>query len=325
MIVVPPELCDFIYKGNKFLVVGHEEPDGDCAGSQLALVSALRRLGKEAVAYSDGPFKRTELTEYKDRFSPFPLELDGTNVIMVDCSSLRRIGQKAVLLAPLPLAIIDHHITVTLNASTASAPVFLDSSAPAATVMILAVIEALGLQLTVDEAELLFLGLCTDTGFFRHLDIGSERHFEAAARMVKAGASPKRIFQRIYEGKTLKSRLLVAKILSRCKSYFGGKLIIGTEKYKDRIVFGFESRDSDTLYQLTQSIKGVEVTVLIRQDTPETCTLGFRSLNEIDVAAVAAVHFGGGGHKNAAGASVKGCIEQVLPQVISIFEPIFTQ
>jgi len=60
----PEELVQFIINCPSFIIAGHKEPDGDCVGSQLALRSALLRLGKEAVVCSAGPFTRTELREY---------------------------------------------------------------------------------------------------------------------------------------------------------------------------------------------------------------------------------------------------------------------
>ena len=65
---VPQDLIDFIRGGTRFIVAGHKEPDGDCVGSQLALVSALRRLGKEAIPCSAGPFKRPEIQPYAHAF-----------------------------------------------------------------------------------------------------------------------------------------------------------------------------------------------------------------------------------------------------------------
>jgi phosphoesterase RecJ-like protein len=69
---VPPELISFIRGHSKFIVAGHKEPDGDCVGSQLALVSLLRRLGCEAIPCSAGPFKRAELGPYAPRFMSAP-------------------------------------------------------------------------------------------------------------------------------------------------------------------------------------------------------------------------------------------------------------
>jgi phosphoesterase RecJ-like protein len=317
---VPPELTGFIKTGVRFLVAGHKEPDGDCVGSQLALVSALRRLGKEASPCSAGPFKRTEVKPYESLFRALPEEPPrrDTRVLLVDCSSRRRTGDLAPFLEGLPLGIIDHHQTGDTPPSSAETPVYLDPGAPSVTFMIQRLMQALGMGLSPEEAELLFFGLCTDTGFFRHVDRSGAEVFAAAAEMIRAGADPKKTFQAINGGKSLDSRILMGLILSRAESHFGGKLILSSEKYEETRRFGLEGRDSDGLYMMFQSVGGVEATVLIRQETPETCTIGFRSRDQVDVAALAAL-FGGGGHKNAAGAQTPGTIKELRLKILEAF------
>jgi phosphoesterase RecJ-like protein len=321
---VPGELIQFIKGGSRFLVAGHKEPDGDCVGSQLALTSVLRRMGKAAVPCSAGPFKRTEVMPYAGRFTAAPEEKDRENarVIVVDCSAPHRTGDLAPFLEGLPAAVIDHHAAGDHPVSTAEKPVFLDPGAPSVSAMILLLIEALDLPPTREEAELLFFGLCTDTGFFRHVDQRGADTFAAAARMIKAGASPKAAFQAIHGGKSLGSRILMGIILARAAPFFDGRLLLSFEQYEETQRFGLEGRDSDSLYQLLQSVAGVEAIVIIRQETPDNCTVGFRSRDTVDVAAIAA-GFGGGGHKNAAGLSISGTIEELRPTILAAFEKVF--
>jgi phosphoesterase RecJ-like protein len=343
---VPSALLDFINRGSKFLVAGHQEPDGDCVGSQLALSSVLRRLGKEAIPCSAGPFKRIEVTPYKDYFisQPGGKEREGAGVILMDCSGKDRTGDLEPALEGLPLAIIDHHATslyappadpragpMLSPESGAPGPgpsgggnpvVYIDAGAPSVTFMTLGIIEALGVKPSPEEAELLLFGLCTDTGFFRHVDDRGAETFARASRLIAAGASPKRVFQAINGGKSLDSRIFIGLVLSRAQSYFEGRLILSVETYEDLQRFGPEGRDSDSLYQLLQSVKGVEAIVIIRQETPAKCTVGLRSRDAVDVAAIA-LQFGGGGHKNAAGLSLDGTIDIIRPRILAAFEKIF--
>ncbi|MDR2020220.1 MAG: bifunctional oligoribonuclease/PAP phosphatase NrnA [Treponema sp.] len=323
---VPVPLVDFIKTGTKFLVAGHKEPDGDCVGSQLALVSILRRMGKEALPCSAGPFKRTEVKPYEGFFisSPGEAERAGSRVIVTDCSSLERTGDLAPFLEGLPLAVIDHHTAGQFAGGGVSGPVYIDGGAPSVTVQILNLIETLGMTLELPEAELLLFGLCTDTGFFRHVDHKGAAVFEAAARMIRAGASPKQVFLDINGGKSLDSRILMGHILSRTESFYGGRLLFSTEEYEETRRYGLEGRDSDALYQLLQSVGGMEAIVLIRQEKldPPQCTVGLRSRHEVDVAAIAK-SFGGGGHKNAAGLSINALIAELKPKILEAFKPVF--
>ena len=325
MKAVPKELLDFIKAGKKFLVAGHKEPDGDCVGSQLALCSVLKRLGKEAIPCSAGPFKRTEVRPYEELFTALPNEKDkaGAWVIITDCSSLERCGDLESHLENLPTAYIDHHHRGE-DEENDSGPHYIDPAAPSVTLMILNLIRALGMETSKEEAEFLLFGLCTDTGFFRHGDEDSALSFEAAARLTYAGASPKKIYMAIHGGKSLESRFLLGRILSRAESHFGGRLVLSTEEYEDTQIYGQEGRDSDTLYQLLLSISGVEAIVVIRQEKPDNCSVSFRSLDEVNVAVVAQ-SLGGGGHKNAAGLGIAGTIGEVKTKILDQFQKIFSK
>jgi phosphoesterase RecJ-like protein len=316
---VPQGLLDFINGGTSFLVAGHKEPDGDCVGSQLALGELLRRLGKKVTLVSAGPWRRAEVAPFQKRFTDV---IDGcdpqnTRVIVVDCSPLERTGGLAEALAAFPSAFIDHHQT-----AASSELCYLNPAAPAAAVLVLALWEAFEVPLTLEAAEYLLYGLCADTGFFRHIDEGGAETLADTQKLVAAGANLKKTFAAINGGRTLNSRKLLGTILAKAESCYGGRLIVSTEEWEESERFGRESRDSDMLYQLLQSVDGVEAIAIVRQDTPEECALGFRSKSGVDVAKIAAV-FGGGGHKNAAGAYAAGTIAGLKRRVIEQFRACF--
>jgi len=321
---VPEELVQFIKTGSKFIVAGHKEPDGDCVGSQLALRSALVRMGKEAVVCSAGPFKRTELKDYAGQFIAVPSEEEksGAKVIIVDCSTSERTGSLKESLEGLPWAVVDHHAAGTHPPSSRQAPVYVDADSPSCALLIEKLITALGLELTAEEAALLLFGICTDTGFFRHLTEKNAEVFEASARMVHCGASPKNIYHVMTGGKSFNSRIMLGHILSRTESHFNGRLIISHETLEEFNTFGFESRDSDSLYKMLQSVEGVEAVAIIRRECVDDCTVSLRSVDKIDVAQIAA-SFGGGGHKNAAGLTIKGNISDIKQIMLETFKKVF--
>jgi len=330
--IVSLELLDFLNIGKKFLIAGHKEPDGDCIGSQVVLASVLREMGKEAILCSAGPFKHNEVKPYEHLFvsAPDEKEREDAWVILVDCSGLDRTGSLEPFLEGLPLAVIDHHEAGRLvpaeqrpTADFHRRPViYADAHSPSTTFLIYEIVKALGRELSQEEAALLFLGLCTDTGFFRHVGKDGAGTFETASCLVRSGADPRAVYSAMYGGKSFDSRRLLGCMLSRAELFFGGKLIYSYEDYEDILRFGPESRDSDSLYQLLQPVNGVEAIVLIRQETPERCSVGFRSRDKVDVGAIAAA-FGGGGHKNAAGLSIPGSIPELKPKILKAFESVF--
>lgn len=317
----PPELIEFLKDYDTYIIASHREPDGDCVGSSLALASWLTRHGKKTVLVSAGPFKRPEIKIFESLFIPRlpdPAPDGKIAVVVLDCSNIERIGDAAPGLDSYPIAIIDHHATNSGDGGLS----YLDGSAPSTTVLVQLVMEASGGGISKDEAEYLLFGLCTDTGFFRHLDDRSSETFSCTARLVEAGANPKRTFAHMNGGKSWGSRILISRILSRMVRHYDGKLVISYETFEDTSEYGLEGRDSDSLYQLIQSISGVEAMVIVRQESPTNCTVGFRSLDRIDVSKVAA-SFGGGGHRQASGLSIEGSINELIPRFVEAFADQF--
>jgi len=316
---VPKGLIDFIKKYEIIAIAGHLEPDGDCIGSSLALASFLKRLGKKPILLSQGPFKRTEIIEYAELFSA-KLEdeyknRDDVATIVVDCSSVERTGSLASEIKGLPLAIIDHHATNTES----SLEFFIDATAPAAACLVQDVIEAMAGEVSSEEAEYLLFAICTDTGFFRHLDSGSSTTFLRVARLVEKGARPKVMFAKMNGNKSLSSRILIGRSLERLTMHYEGRLAVTYQTKQDFLEYGLEGRDTDSLYMLMQGIKGVEALVVLKEEVDGKCSIGFRSFDKIDVSIVAK-KFGGGGHKQASGAYCDGGYEKLLPQIIVEFK-----
>jgi bifunctional oligoribonuclease and PAP phosphatase NrnA len=318
---VPPELLDFIDRHGPFYVIGHKEPDGDCVGSQLALASFLKRSGRSAYLLSAGPFTRTEIMQYEGRFSleaPPEKPSERAAAIVLDCSSLQRIGAIVQTLPKVPIAFIDHHA----GGNAVGDVTYIDDTAPSVTLMVLRLIEAMGGSPNKEEAELLLFGLGTDTGFFRHLDESSEESFLATARLVSAGASPKRVYNLMSGGKSIASRKLMGEILTRMEAEYGGALLVSFATLQDQQRYGLASRDSDMLYQLLLSIAGCEAAMVIRQESEAECTVGLRARDRIDVGSIAA-SFGGGGHRLAAGLLMRGKPEEVKAKLVAAFKPWF--
>lgn len=318
---ISDELLDFLSRYKAYLIVGHYEPDGDCICSSLALKSFLTRHGAEVYLLSAGPFAKSEVVEYEKLFlNELPdIDKENTALIIVDCTGLDRVGKKfAEVLKGFPTAIIDHHAT---NSASADASLVLKNS-PSTTYLVQAIIEKVDGHISLEEANLLFFGLSTDTGFFRHLDERSANVFRAAARLIDAGVNPKANFIKMNGGKSFASRLLMANILKRLKAYYDGRLMISYETSEDVERFGVHTRDSDMTYMVIQGIQNVEAIVLLRQEKPSHCSIGFRSLDKIDVSIVAK-QFGGGGHVQASGAYVEGTIEDLVPRIVKCFENQF--
>ncbi|MBN1797151.1 MAG: bifunctional oligoribonuclease/PAP phosphatase NrnA [Spirochaetales bacterium] len=294
---------------NTFLILGHTEPDGDCIASQLSLKTFLIRSGKKAYCFSSGPFERPEIVKFKRQFESTitpDMFTDSTAVIIVDCSTPERVGELYEAIAQKTILTIDHH-KERENFGTYS---IIDPKAPSTTWLIYMLISSLGYTPTSEEALLLLFGLCTDTGFFRHLDTNSYDVFPLVSDLISKGASLKQVYSMMYGGRTLAQRKYLARLIKRAESYMDDRIILTYATMKDKKLSGPLSRSSDELYGLLQTINNNEIVIFIRQESDTHCSVGLRSIKKYDVAKVAKT-FGGGGHKLAAGFSAKGTIKQI--------------
>ena len=317
------EFKDFISNHQYFYVIGHKEPDGDCIASCLGIADILKKSNKEYKLLSAGPFKRPEIKKFEKQFSNKTDFLDNkdreiTGLIILDCSELSRLGEIDGDLSDLDIFVIDHHKTSNLPENAKG---FIDPEAPACAYLVQIFYEKILGKIPLKLANILFFGLSTDTGYFRFLSKDSAEVFMAAARLVSYGVEPRMIYNEINSGKPYSTRQLLGVLLSKAERYLDGKLVITYETLEDTKKYGSEGRDSDALYQLLLSSQDVEAAVFLRQDTISTCTGGFRSVDKIDVSQVAA-KFGGGGHKNAAGMSTDGKIENLIPLIVKEFAKI---
>lgn len=315
------EFKNFLSKHEFFFIIGHKEPDGDCIFSCLAISKILEQLKLPYQLLNAGPFKRNELKEIANLFSNTPEflsepERKKTGLIILDCSEIIRLGDIEGDLKGIDTYIIDHHLTAEPKENS-----IIDPTSPATTCLVQQLYEKIIGPLTKEVAEYIFYGMATDTGYFRFLNENSSEVFLQTARLVQAGVNPRNVYDKISGGKPYLTRKLLGIMLNRAERFYNNKLIITYETLEDTKKYGQEGRDSDSLYSLLLAIDETEVVVFLRQDTEYSCTAGFRSRNKIDVSNVAS-KFGGGGHKNAAGASIEGKIETLIPAICKEFAKV---
>lgn len=317
------ELKAFIENHNFFFIAGHKEPDGDCITSCLGIAAILEHFGKPYQLLSAGPFKRNEVMRWQESFSDTmefqdESERKTSGLFITDCSEIIRLGDIDGDFKGLDTFVIDHHKTSEIGGELKG---YVNPDAPACAFLIQLFYEKLIGDLPAELAKTLFFGICTDTGFFRFLTDNSSEVFAAVSRLVADGADPRTTYREINSGKPYSTRKLLGILLNKAERYLEGRLVVTYESLEDTKKWGLEGRDSDSLYQLMLSAKGVEAVVFLRQDTETTCTGGFRSQDKIDVSVVAA-KFGGGGHKNASGMSCNGRVETLIPQIVKEFARI---
>ncbi len=311
----PEDLLKKIRQGNRFLLTSHINPDGDAIGSELGLARLLRRMGKGAVVWN----RDTTPTVYhqlpgserihtgEEPPAGFPDMFDA--IIVLECPSPDRTGIEQHLPAR-PVINIDHHLGNQLYGAVN----WVDSAAPAVGEMVYRMAQTLKLALDPETASCLYLTLVTDTGGFRFSN-STPAAFEAAAALVREGASPEQVSKWLYESQPLAVVRLVGEMLQTLKIHENGRIATSrlTPDMFERV--GAAPGDSEGLIDYTRSIAGVDAVALIRQRDDGTHKVSLRSRGEVDVEKVARSH-GGGGHRNAAGFVLEGDGEAARETVV---------
>src|SRR5919199_6287666 len=209
-------VADAIRSHERFLVVTHENPDGDALGSLLATTLALRQLGKDAYMYLaghaplPGEYTFMPLDELNRQL---PQESDDRVLLAVDCANESRLGPDPEILHQSPFTIdIDHH-----HDNTRFGDVNLIVADASSTAEVLRdVFAELGVELTPEIAEALYIALVTDTGRFQYTNT-TPKALRLAAELVEAGANVHRVFQGVYESVQFAKLKLLARALDRAQ------------------------------------------------------------------------------------------------------------
>ena len=299
-------ILQLIQQSQTFLVASHENPDGDAIGSTLALVNMLREMGKDVVAYNRdrAPLEYSFLPGYASVVNePAKTRLFDAGFVL-DAGELKRAGNW-IKECCRTLVNIDHHP----YSEDFGDIYYVDTGACATGVMIHRLLQASGHPLSLDVATCIYTAILADTGSFRYSNANPEA-FRVAGDMISAGVDPWSIASGLYESQEKERLLLLAMALptlqvSACGRY--ASLAVTLDMY---VKSGAHEEHTDRFINYPRSIRGVEVAIFFRQLTQKTFKVGFRSKGNVDVGALArAMH--GGGHHNAAGATVDGSLEAV--------------
>jgi bifunctional oligoribonuclease and PAP phosphatase NrnA len=306
-------VADALRTHDRFVVVTHENPDGDALGSMLGLTVGLRSLGKDVVMYlsGDAPLPGEYGFLALDGLQRVePADLGQRVLVAVDCASERRIGPDPDLLPRAEMVLdIDHHHDNTRFGDANL--IVADASSTAEIVR--DVLDALDVPLTPEIAEPLYVGLVTDTGRFQYSNT-TPKSLRLAAELVEAGADVHGIFRRVYESVQFAKLKLLARALERAQLYEGGRLVVSYLLKDDFGAVGAEEPYSEGIIDYLRAIEGTEMVALIREPPREegpARRISLRSSHdEIDVSAIAR-KAGGGGHRQAAGFSSELSVAEI--------------
>jgi len=303
-----------IREKRRFLIASHQHPDGDSAGSALALKRILAHLGKDALVVNTDPvpFNLAKMpclehwTLRPDLPEDFPAGYDATFVL--ECPNIDRTGYTG--LERSFIINLDHHLS---NSGYGNVVVIRPDAACLGKVIYEI---AQGLHVPIDPvtATCLYIALVTDAGQFGYANATPES-FALAGELVEMGARPAEVSRILYEGYSACAVKLKGLLLSTLTMDAGGRVAF----LEFPLRFLKESRgapgDAEGVIDEPRKIAGVEVAVMLREVDGGRVKVSMRSQGKVDVEAVAR-RYSGGGHRNAAGFTVEGSLAGVRRLVL---------
>jgi len=305
-----------IDQAERILILTHINPDGDAIGSMLGMWHALQSLGKHALPLASSPLPGyakwlpgAEHIQVYQKGMAFP---EVNLVIMVDTATLARVGriydEHVHALTTTPIVVIDHHVT---NEGMATVNL-IQPEAASTCELLYALFRAIGLPISSALATCLLLGVTTDTQSFQTSSTSSES-LRVAADLLDLGADQERIVREVYYALPQSSTALIGLALTEMKR--DGPIAWARVTLSMMRATGAEDEAVDEVVRAMQRVAGVKALVVFKERQDGTTKISMRSVQSINVAALA-TRWGGGGHEQAAGATLMTSLEQAEHEVV---------
>ncbi len=298
----------------RFAVLSHVRPDGDALGSQIALALSLQAMGKNVKTWNeDGMLEKYSFVPHADILVKPPAEPEDFDVaIALDTATQNRLGTAGEAVRNAKLWInIDHHPSNPKYGDL----VYIDEHSPATGQILFELMKSERLPMDRAIAENLFVAISTDTGSFQYPNT-TARTFEIAAELIRAGVNVGQLSQQTYENYPRRRIELLRALLDVMRFDAGGKIASFSLDLKTAAKIGAQPEDNEGLIDHIRAIEGVIVAVFFEELADGKVRVSMRSKSDdADVCAICQ-KFGGGGHKLAAGARVRGTLAEVQERVL---------
>lgn len=296
------KIINEIKSANRVAVISHINPDGDAAGSSLALSLALKKLGKEVDVYlhegvpevysflkdSETVLKKSKLKQYDA-------------AVALDCGDLDRLGDFAAVFDSAKVKInIDHHITNSKFAEFNH----VEEHASSTGEIIYRTIKMAGVEMDKDIAECLYIAVATDTGGFRYSNTSSIC-MQVAADLINYDIDVAEISRKVFDTVSYNKVRLMGMAIESLEMTAGGKIAIMSITSEQKESINAQSEDFDGIVNIGRSIAGVEASAFFLEKRKGEIKVNLRSNSYVDLSEIV-LKFSGGGHKRAAGCTING-------------------
>ncbi|MEX1178020.1 MAG: DHH family phosphoesterase [Nitriliruptor sp.] len=321
---VVARLSDAADHGATVVIAAHIGPDGDALGAALALHLALSRRGARTLpTWGEEPLRvpaaYADLPGVDDLVAPSAIDADEVDLLVsVDAASASRLGALRPLLdAQVPVLVIDHHPT-----NTRFGTVHLVAPRAAATVIVVdELLRRLGVDLDLDLATCLYVGLVTDTGCFAHATT-DRAAMELGGRLIDIGVPHEELTRRLFGTRTVGELTLLARALERLIFVPEVLLVHAHVTAADAAEAGAGIEAAEAIIDVVRTADVAEVAMVGREEAATGAwRVSLRSRGAVDVAAVAE-QLDGGGHERAAGFTAHGTFDEVVGRVVDVLEEL---
>lgn len=313
------QIVEKVRTQQRFLVVAHENPDGDAIGSTLGLALALREMGKQVIAVNiDGVPEALDYLPHSDMIQrQLPADAAFDAAFALDAGEEKRCGIALDSCCRWTIN-IDHHPHSTFGDLR-----YVDTTASATAILIYRLLQWLDWPLSPAVAKALYLGILADTGSFRYASVNQET-FAVAAKLIATGIDPWEAASQLYESYPPARMRLLGLVLPTLDLSACGRYASLSMTPADLQFSGALEEHADGLVNYARAVRGVEVAVFFNLLADGQVKVSLRSRGTIDVGTLA-LELGGGGHHNAAGVKLPGPLPEAkalvcghLDQLLSV-------
>jgi phosphoesterase RecJ-like protein len=308
-------IVEELQQATKLLVTTHENPDGDALGSLLAFDEMMRALDKDTIMFMSAtnfplPHEYQHLALQNVVHEP-PPDMEERTAVFLDCGNIDRMPVDFLQREGQHILNIDHHHDNT-RFGTVNLVVG-DASCTAEILWELA--RELGVEITQSMAEALYIALITDTGRFMY-DNTTARSHVMAAELIEAGVDVAGVYRQLYQDLPFPRLQLLARALASVRRYDSGRLTVSHLTRADFGETGALESDAEGVVDHLRSVEGTAVAALIRDLVDrDGRKVSLRATDgRVDVSVIAR-SLGGGGHRQAAGATTEMPFEQLIDHI----------
>lgn len=295
-------------RSEKVLILCHQYPDGDTLGSAVAVCRGLRGMGKRAAVRCsdkigskyDYLFKGIE----DDKFSP-------DLITAVDVADKELLGQPLLSMYGDKIDLcIDHHPSNTIYAGKT----YTDPKAAATCEIIFKLLKLLNIKIDCDIAAALYTGITTDTGCFKYINV-TPQTYRIAAQLVETGVDAPEINRVMFDTKSRARMDMERRVLDSIEYARGGSIALIQITKKMIAESGAKDDELDGLATIPRGIEGVAVGITLREKDDGFYKVSLRAHPPANAAEICE-RFGGGGHKGAAGCTLRLPLEKAKRQIV---------